>query len=328
MRPPVALDGRVLDGIAALWRKVRYAPGMPQGKIRAHIKWKYTKPRGGVYVERMADELVGTNGFLKTVLLTGLGPLECYWGVDALVDRKRAGSQMAFFKLTRWAFRTFRSCGSIVMAFPSTTTRQTFLNGLHRPVGRFVRYRCDLRQLSDKSLPGSRRKSDVALSWGSDFSVSGIDAFFKRVKGRFAVVSDHRSAYLQWRYGKCPTYRYFLLCARRKNVLDGFLVIRFAVDDGRPTCYVVDILCDPDDQKLMTDMLREVMDRCRSKKIARVVTAVSHGRFAAVFRALGFRRKKKEDLFLWTKNKQIVEFFEKNRAGLHFTMGDGDYDME
>ncbi len=317
------LNSSVIAQIAALWDRNDYAVSIAPDILRRHIAWKYAAGRAVIFTECYKGRILATTGYFNGLLWAGKKIVKAGWGVDSLVDRALRGKRVfLFLKVLRATLKSPEH--ELVLAFPGKATVKTFLKTGWKLLDGFWRLRLRLAGRRD-ARPLLR---GVTLTWDNTVDWQEVEALFDRVKGRFSIIPWRDAGYCRWRYEKCPSRTYKVLRAYRDGVLIGFLVVRFNSKLEDQTCYIIDILCDPQHKALISGLIAELVAKCPGHKVAEVVTVLTDKRFLEVFQKEGFVRQKKEVVLLWLKNERVRKIFTQDLFRVHVTMSDGDYDME
>ncbi len=134
------------------------------------------------------------------------------------------------------------------------------------------------------------KETDLEIRYIENFD-SSFDELWSSIAARRTIAVIKNSAYLNWRYNKCPGCRFGRLAAYRKKKLEG--VVIFCISDLRNDAFVLELFARDDNQEVMRALLLQVLVELRKKKIAHVITSFPrHSRQAAVLKELGF--------FLWS----------------------------
>ncbi|MEE8526913.1 MAG: hypothetical protein V3T72_23510 [Thermoanaerobaculia bacterium] len=90
---------------------------------------------------------------------------------------------------------------------------------------------------------------------------------------RIGLVRDRD--WLDWRYFRCPSYRFRALTAHRGNAIDGYLIYRF--DDDHRYGFLADLLTRPADAAAQRALLAGAVDRLRRRGAVAVASLAIPG---------------------------------------------------
>lgn len=129
-----------------------------------------------------------------------------------------------------------------------------------------------------------------------------FDELWQRARGRYTVVGDKSSSFLNWRYANCPTtqFRFFCLREAKSQRLAGFIV--YSVSQNR--AFVADLFCQDLDDSL-SHLLVRFAARMRQAKLDAV--------FLAYAGSSAFTRRLKELQFIKRDfSRSLVAFVSKD----------------
>jgi hypothetical protein len=166
-----------------------------------------------------------------------------------------------------------------------------FLNFSKILEGRAVSYPLSLVGWLAQPIMGLRSTSLK----GTDLEIRSVENFDSSFDELWSSIAKHRiiaiiknSAYLNWRYGKCPGCWFRCLAAYREKRLEGVMV--FCVAESRNDSFVLELLVRDDNPEVMRALLLQALAELRRKRIAHVIASFPTGSLpAAVLKGLGFK---------------------------------------
>jgi hypothetical protein len=136
-----------------------------------------------------------------------------------------------------------------------------------------------------------RRQADAGewpvITRTSEFGAE-YDALWERARTSFEMCVRRDSAYLNWKYVRCPHRHYDLWEARRGGALVGYAVSRDEVYRGLRIGWLVDIFADAADVSARAGLVRHVLQTFREAGVARAQAFAMHGALAATLKDAGF----------------------------------------
>jgi GNAT superfamily N-acetyltransferase len=122
-----------------------------------------------------------------------------------------------------------------------------------------------LRSLHPESpAPGRTIEVRAANGFGPEY-----DRLWERTRGSYAMCVRRDAAYLEWKYGRCPTRSYERWEARRGQELVGFAVSRHEDRRGLRLGWIVDLFADASDREARQALLSAVLAGFRQAGVAR-----------------------------------------------------------
>lgn len=319
-------------GILALFNAV-FAEDNPSFTPRTleHWNWQFRDNSRGHHTfvaEDASGTLIGNYTAIPALWLDRGAPMLGSQAVDTCVAkawRRVLKKEGLFLTLARAFFDAYGQPDRdrIVYGFPNPQafrigTRILDYRPVHTPVVSLVR---DFAQdWIDYLGPMGGDAVDVREV---DAIPPDVDALFDASMASLPLVLRRDRAYLEWRYARCPTFRYRVLEARAGGRLRGVLVLRTEWFD-KPLAPLVDWIVDGADREAVAGLARRAATLARDAGKTRIETwAPGWSSLANTLRTIGFAPDPS------TFNLCIRVFgpdFDESWAKDHwfFTMGDSD----
>jgi hypothetical protein len=146
-----------------------------------------------------------------------------------------------------------------------------------------------------------------------------FDRLWQRVMPRYGAVGLRDAETLNWRYRAHPDTGYRTLFVADAGEIRGYLVLCTYWHGARLRARIVDILADPEDHRVMLDLMAAGLRLARGAGADRVGCFVTGATLEAAVQRLGFRPRLKK-----SKEPQPLMFRGLSAPDLHATAGDGD----
>lgn len=151
------------------------------------------------------------------------------------------------------------------------------------------------------------------------------DALWDRAGRSWTMCVARDRAYLEWKYGRCPTRAYAVDEARRGGRLAGLAVSRHEDYRGLRIGWVVDCFAAREDDAARDALLAAVLGRFRGEGVARAQAFAMSAPLSAALARLGFRRGRSPMQFCVHARVPSEEVF-ADPGGWHVVFGDSDMD--
>lgn len=156
-----------------------------------------------------------------------------------------------------------------------------------------------LRALGNRALrlrstrPSVRQSEEIALHTGACGDEFTLLAAHLCNRGQLAV--DRTAEYLNWRFLAHPSQQFEFVTARRKKVLEAYLIFAHAGEDAR----IVD-LRGMDDSELLRNLILHAVEILRKRGVMTVsVSVLAWHAYVKLFENLGFRRRESCSVVLY-----------------------------
>jgi hypothetical protein len=169
-----------------------------------------------------------------------------------------------------------------------------------------------------------RRDDTLAVSAASGFTPE-YDGLWERAGASWSMSVRRDQAYLDWKYGRCPTREYAIDEARRGGVLAGFAVSRDEDYRGLRIGWVVDCFAARNDDAARDALLGAVLARFRGRRVARAQAFAMSAPLGDALRRLGFRSATSPMQFCVSARVPSEDVF-ADLGGWHVVFGDSDMD--
>jgi hypothetical protein len=305
------VDGSNIDGLAGGLSELHHSVG-GRAVDPAHWRWCYVdNPTGktGTIVALRAGRVVGKFGSVYMRLVAGgervtaglmeglsIEPSERSWqclsglmkmSLDEAIKAKVA---FGFGFATRVASELSTRLGAVSLG--PAPIYSGFINTANVLRGRSVPFPLSLVGWLAHPLVGLK----VANVDSTDLDIRGVESFDNSFDGIWdsiewsprtvAVVKD--SAYLNWRYVRCPDRRYVRLAAYRGDRPEGLIVYRSGAP--RHDAFLLELLARDDDPETMRVLLSTALGELRRQKAGLVSASFpTTSRAAAVLNETGFK---------------------------------------
>ncbi|MBI4523753.1 MAG: GNAT family N-acetyltransferase [Deltaproteobacteria bacterium] len=290
-------------------------------------RWKYFESPAGaaaVFIALDHNQIVGRFGILpikaringKEVLAAEVvdgDVLQSYRKGGLLFELVASARQAAMEKGTRFEFG-FGPQEKTAIGF------RTLGAGLVAPVHRVVKIVFPLIS----ALAGAAA-TNVQVKEIRYFDPSFDELWKKWRGGEIAVVRD--SAYLNWRYLKCPVADYKVFTAERSGELSGFAVLEI-FNRGWLRCgNIVDIFSSQDDEVPASLLLAAIRYFAQRGVLVAIAWVPQHSSLLPVFREMGFH-----SFPSWVnigarscQEQEIPQTYLEDERHWHYAIGDKDY---
>lgn len=320
-----------IKGLASLWVKNHYFKDTDFLRVIKHLSWKYNRKFTKVWIAEENKSILGTCGKIKYPLILGNKEIiNGRWGLDSLIDKNIDYRKRSFI-----FFRVFRNVileehrkkeRYLIFCFPNKIVRDTYLKIGWVDIPLFSEFVKEIVfKEKDKVVPPQYKQ--IELLKISEFDHSW-DVIWKSLCSKYGLISLRESAYLNWRYFKCPDKNYSVFLAKTKRHIEGYLVLRQAVNKKHREGIIVDFLVNPKNKKLLKAMIIAAVLFFKNKGADRIRCYCSYEAFKQVLLSLGFKFKNKADFFVFGRNKELLDKVIKNKKKWFVTAGDGDFEME
>jgi GNAT superfamily N-acetyltransferase len=168
------------------------------------------------------------------------------------------------------------------------------------------------------------RSVDVEVRRIDDFGPE-YDALWERARASYVMCVRRDSAYLRWKYLRCPHRVYELWEARRKRELAGYAVTRHEDYRGLRLGWIVDVFTHAKDHEAKGMLLAAALDAFREAGVARAQAFSMNARLGLDLRRYGFIPGTSPMQFC-VRSRLGGDAPFANLDGWHVVFGDSDMD--
>lgn len=288
---------------------------------KKYLLWKYQDLRSPSLIIRTKNRIIGMATHMQAKLFTTRGIVKAFWGVDLIVDpfyRKFfLGTQLVPFG------EGSMSKDYIRLTFPRTKEISLFFQRFFQRLGwGYFSLSC----YGFVFKIGKNQNFNVIFSSIMFKKVNhfnrDINQFFKKVAPQYDWIIYRDKDYLNWRYFSHPFYKYKIIVGLKDKEILGYIIIR--EEKETQIGYILDILGDLNYPRCIYSLILKSLRYFKEREVKFVYCLLSHKKYMAIFREIGFYPHKKEELLVYSGNTQLQnEFLQKKNW--HITMGDGDF---
>ena len=333
------------DGLLALWRR-----NLPMATER-RLDWLYGQGRAtNWFVSTDGGDVVGATGLMRRTIKLASQSLVAGQAIDLNVDREHRSVGPAV-QLQRALTSSMGPSGMpLVYALPSREAGAVLKRSGYRVLGTLERWAKPLRSAYKlEKYTKSRLLAQVAgvgldaLLWlrSAEFTYrrptgfrtevvehfdSRFDQLWRIASRQFAVIGDRTSAYLEWRFGRCPDLSYRTLCV---SDVDQSLLGYAVYNLTDQVFHVADLLYA--DLPALHVLIAELLQHARDEG-AKVISLHYYGnrQLTQLLERYGFQKRSEERQLLGFVNdraagKHVPEIL--NGDNWHFTKADSDTDV-
>lgn len=313
---------------------------------RRRWAWQYQEnPSAGapaIWVARDEGQVLGQYASMPVRLGWGGREVRSSWGMDVFLKKAARGRGIGAL-----LFDTWRESVDVALGLGLTPSSYGLFKKLrYQDVGPvpFLVKVMDARAVARRRFgrPGALAAPLVSLAWRlrhperpiRDIALSvaaaprftpEYDALWERAGLAWTMCVRRDRAYLDWKYGRCPTREYAVDEARRGRTLAGFAVSRHEDYRGLRIGWVVDCFAARDDDAARDALLGAVLARFRALGIARAQAFAMSAPLRRSLRRLGFRAAASPMQFCVSARVPSEQVF-ADRGGWHVVFGDSDMD--
>ena len=313
---------------------------------RRRWAWQYQEnPSAGapaIWVARDEGQVLGQYASMPVRLGWGGREVRSSWGMDVFLKKAARGRGIG-----AQLFDTWRESVDVALGLGLTPSSYGLFKKMRyqdvgpvpflvkvmdaravasRRFGRAGVLAAPLFSLAWRLRHPERPRRDIALSVaaGRGFTPE-YDALWERAGLAWTMCVRRDRAYLDWKYGRCPTREYAIDEARRGRALAGFAVSRHEDYRGLRIGWVVDCFAARDDDAARDALLGAVLARFRALGVARAQAFAMSAPLRRSLRRLGFRGETSPMQFCVSARVPSEEVF-ADRGGWHVVFGDSDMD--
>jgi GNAT superfamily N-acetyltransferase len=314
---------------------------------RQRWRWQYEENPAGaghpsIWVARDDGQVLGQYASMPVRLSWGGREVRSSWGMDVFLKPAARGRGIGAQLFTTWSdsvdvalglgltpssyglFQKLRyaDVGPVPFAVKVMDARSVARRKLG-PTGVLV---APFLALGWRLRHPERPRADpsVAVSPAEGFPPE-YDALWERAGAGYAMCVRRDAAYLEWKYGRCPTRRYRVHEARRGGTLHGFAVSRQEDYRGLRIGWVVDCFAARDDDAARDALLQAVLSHFRADGVARAQAFAMSTALRAALSRLGFRAGRSPMQFC-VNARVPSQAVLADLGGWHVVFGDSDMD--
>lgn len=314
---------------------------------RRRWAWQYTENPAAagepaIWVARHGGQVLGQYASMPVRLHWGGREVRSSWGMDVFLKEAARGRGIG-----AQLFDTWRHSVDVALGLGLTPSSYGLFKKMRYtdvgPVPFFVKV-MDARAVARRRFgtPGAMASPLLALGWrlrhperprrDASLAVAAApsfgpeyDALWERAGGAWTMCVRRDRAYLDWKYGRCPTRAYSVDEVRRDGALAGFVVTRHEDYRGLRLGWVVDCFAARDDDAARDALLLAALGRFRANGVARAQAFAMSAPLGRSLRRLGFRGAPSPMQFCVSARVPSDGVF-ADRGGWHVVFGDSDMD--
>lgn len=324
-----------------LFREKMFPDGH-KSRDRAHFRWKFLQHPYAIdlpfFIMEDNNRVVGTQGYWPFFLNTGDRTISCGHLVDFDVEQEYRG-----FPTLR-LFKAVCSCSELNFgAYLSFDARRFFSAADWIDVSPHLKnYYCYLRRPPKSGLMGSAkylcrsiwnktlRKSIARQGQNCTFRIEDslphqADNLLSIGQQRSQPCFIKERKFMVWRYDQSARIRYQYASLYRDTSITCFLVFNRVVDSGMASCFIMDIIYDPDDLLSVKVLIVKLIEYLQEKGSACVVQSAALPITGEVFKSCGFSSDQSASGFMFSNNYQAVLPEPALLNSFNFILGDTDF---
>ena len=314
---------------------------------RRRWAWQYEENPAGsgvpsIWVAKDDGRLLGQYASMPVRLLWGGREVRSSWGMDVFLHEAARGRGIGAQLFTTWS----RSV-DVALGLGLTPSSYGLFHKLRytdvgpvpfhvavldaravarRRVGRLAAAAGPLLGLGWRALHPVRPLADAGLSVSpSPGFTAEYDRLWERAGRTWAMCVVRDRAYLDWKYGRCPTRTYAVDEARRGGELAGFAVSRHEEYRGLRIGWIADCFAAREDDAARDALVGAALARFRAEGVARAQAFAMSAPLQASLARMGFARSKSPMQFCVDAHVPSEDVF-ADRGGWHVVFGDSDMD--
>lgn len=315
-------------------------------RLRLHWDWARRNPANGVeppyWVVREGPTVIAASPLMPVRVVVAGSEIAGTWSSDPLVVAERQRQGLGGALLRAWDRGTGVALGAGLSAgtrarldelrWPKSQPLPCLVKPISRRAFRIPTWPVAINRLvSAVTLPVVRivsrtrpLKEEIEVVRRFD---ARADRLWEKLSGRFALAVRRDARYLNWKYVEPPHVRYSIALMRRGDDVEGYVVYRhFREPQGRVT-QIVDLLCDPADERAIKTLARWVDREARLDDSDKIRCYVTNAAIRRVLRRSGyFVVKSGIDLTVKVNAVPVAKNFYDSADEWHFTLGDGELD--
>src|SRR5262245_17617664 len=311
---PLEVERRAPEDADAIFRLYQDVFGVEMTEAsRRRWRWQYLEnpatPSDGpeIWVAREGGQVLGQYASMPVRLFWGGREVRSSWGMDVFLRDDARGKGIGARLFTAWSdhvevalglgltpssyglFKKLRYHDVGPVPFfqkvldPVAVARRRVGRVMAVPAGWALR---GALSLLDPAAPAPTGR--VLVERVTGFSAD-CDTLWERCRAAYAMCVRRDQAYLNWKYGACPTRSYELREARKDGLLTGIAVSRHEDYKGLRLGWLIDLFADPGDRETKHALLADVLLGFREAGVARVQAFSMNAALAADLRLHGFR---------------------------------------
>lgn len=336
-------DRRAVD---ALYRRVFGHDAAEASRLR--WEWQYRRNPNNparepeIWIAREGPAIVGQYATMPVQVSLGGRQVRGSWGMDVMVapERQRQGLGEILFRL--WDRNVGASLGLGLsdssyrlfqkLRWPDVGPLPCFVKPLTRRALRRPNWPVAVNRLvSAVTLPVVKIVARTRPLGAEVQPIQRFDDSFTELwdalAPRFDLAIRRDAAYLNWKYVSAPHVRYSLAAVRRDERNVGYVVYRHLHEPRGRVTLLVDFLADPDDDTVLSALLRWVDREARQADSDKIRTFAMHAGFRRMLRRAGYFQVKSTVQFVAKVNEiDVPPSFYQETDRWHVTLGDSDQD--
>ena len=347
----VAIDRRGpedAEQLFALYRDV-FGEALVESS-RQRWRWQYlenphTGPEGPeIWVARDASGPLGQYASMPVRLWWGGREVRSSWGMDVFLRPEARGRGIGVQLFTAWSDHVevalglgltpssyglfkklrYRDMGPVPFYVrvldPGAVARRRLGDVLGRLAAPLLGAGLALLSPERRAAGSAAVEVRPATGFGPEY-----DTLWERVRDSYRMCVRRDSAYLDWKYRRCPNRRYEVREARREGELVGFCVTREDDYRGLRLGWVLDVFGHAGDTPARDALIGSALEGFRRAGVARVQAFSLHAGLGADLERRGFRRGTSPMQFCVRSRVASEGVFEEPGAW-HVVFGDSDMD--
>jgi rRNA processing protein Gar1 len=287
-----------------------------------YFLWKYKDRNSSkkrlplIAIINRGNKVIGISGAMPVKLFTPQGIVNAVWGTDAIIELSYKKYPFLFPQMA-YLLRKSIIVDYVSLTFPRTKEFSWYLKKIGNVFLSLYVFIFKIRKNCNFCLNSSLMRFETINCFKKN-----INSFFKRVSSQYDFIICRDKDYLNWRYFHYPFYKYTVITALKNKKILGYIVVR--KEKETKIGYILDILGDLNSPRCIYFLIFRALQYFKKEEVEYVYCLLSHKKYMAMFRKIGFYPYRREECLANFKNAQLQnEFLQKKNW--HITMGDGDF---